>query len=431
MERVFISILLITFFTIGCNSIEKKEITEKTEDMKTQSKENNIDYGRNIVQCGECIYFCDSNDDKKSNYGRAVYSVNQEYNEKKKIVEIYGDLYATGKLFVFDNYIFVNDYIDDEYVILRISIDDNKVKTLSKGILNCIDAENGEVYYSHFLYYDSYEKNTEIFKMDVNGENVKLICLGKYEFLHKDNDVVYLEGMYDKNAVLMSINSDSSDLRKIVEIPCEYREYEKEPERITEFGIAGDWIFLSVGSYQGSGNFFYGNLVRLKKDGTEFERLIDEPIEHFYIIGDYIYFNYEYYEDNKKQGCWRMRTDLSGKEHIGDKIGMLKGYFDDGYLYGEAVAASDSNKTINDLRQLNIEKNEVISLFDGNKALMREDSNYLGYYVTEKVNEFIYFWVEVHGYNRDNDNWRGHTCYEAFYRVRDNGEDLRLLYERT
>jgi len=56
------------------------------------------------------------------------------------------------------------------------------------------------------------------------------------------------------------------------------------------------------------------------------------------------------------------------------------------------------------------------------------DSYNLSYYVLGKNNGFVYFEVVVNGYAK-NESWRGHICYKAFYRVRDNGDDLRLLYK--
>lgn len=364
------------------------------------------------------MYFYDLNDDENSDFKWAVYSANETGSEKKKVNE----RNWKEMLFVCNNYIFMNDYDGENVIICRISLDDGKVKNILEGRLNCIDRKSGNLYYSN-----SYDLNgeyiTDIFKADINGENIKRICSGKYEFLHKDGDIIYLEDKSTSNAILASVKSDGSDLKIIAEIPLAYEDI--EVENIVDFGVVDNWIFLSAGSYHGTGHFFYGGLVRMKKDGTEIERLLEET-DKFYIIDDWVYFNYNPVgeDENEKYGCYRMKSDLSEKQYLGDKIGKLL-TIDSNYLYGE----SDSEKEgINDLRQMNIEDGSIITLFEGKKAPVFDDSDYVGYYVEEKVGGFIYFSVWVHGY-AEGESWRGHNCCTAFYRIRENGSDLSLLYQ--
>ena len=418
-EKFFTFLLIVLFvFMTGCNSERTEKETVFNEEILQEK--NGCDYGNSIVWCEGKLYFYDD-DNNDFDFNGAVYSIDEYSGEKKKITEA---AWKTS-LYKLDSYIFVNGFVDEKEVILRISTDSGKVENILKGTLCCIDREKSELYYSYHYDLDG-EYITTIFKSNIDGESIKPICSGRYDFLRKDGDLIYLMERPINCTILASVKSDGSDLKKIAEIPSIY---EREP--IIDFGIASDWIFLSAGAHSGKGNYFCGGLVRLKKDGTEVERFYDEPIEHFYIIDDWIYFNYEYYKLSEKEnwGCWRMRTDLSEKEYLGDRVGVLQNCIDNKFLYCEYSANEDDVFTaINDLRQWDIENNEVITLFEGKNVLLAEDSRYLGYYVTEKIDEFIYFKVWVYGY-KSGENYAGHTCYEAFCRVRDNGEDLKILYE--
>jgi hypothetical protein len=68
-----------------------------------------------------------------------------------------------------------------------------------------------------------------------------------------------------------------------------------------------------------------------------------------------------------------------------------------------------------------------VTLFPGTTAPQFEDSTYTRYANIELAGEYVYFEVVVDGY-APHDGWRGHTCYDAYYRVHPDGTGLELLY---
>lgn len=405
--------------------------TEQTEIIQTEKMmiSNN---GGSVVQNGNNTYFYAPNDNVENTESEwAIYVLHQNDNDmtKEKIAELNG--HWQKKFFISDNFIFVTDYNEKGYNIITISLDTGEKKELCEGELELIDVQKKEIYYTVSNYHLSVEEKG-IYKMNLDGSNIKKLCPEGYTFIEKIDDLIYLDAPHaDKNndAVLASMNSDGSDLINVATIPAlTYEGDMSEYEYIVDFGICEDWIILSVGNYQGSGHFFYGSLVRLKKDGQQLERFYPSEVDSFDIIDGWIYFN-EWNERNAmfKDGCYRMSPDLSEKEYLGQEIHRMESYSEDGYIYYTYNVPAEI--IVNDLRQCTPDGKNAITLFHGNMAPQFEDSSYISYKDIETTEDYVYFGVGVHGYAVMVDSWRGHSCYYAYYRVRKDGSDLEFLYK--
>ena len=238
-------------------------------------------------------------------------------------------------------------------------------------------------------------------------------ALDNINILWDGGAIQYAWRFEDDNCVLYVIEDGASEQLAIFQPRYQgFRDY------IVDFGMIDDWIILSVGSYQGSGAVFYGDFVRMKKDGSELEHFWLTDDDRFHIIGDWVYYNYWAIQPNKLEGIYRVRVDSSDEEYMGDILRSII-VTADGYMYGTQA---------NNFIRWSPADGEIVTLFFG-EILPRFDEYDFIVYTNIKIGEgYILFTVHVWSY-RQGDTWRGSSLYTAEYRVDKNGENLLLLNE--
>ena len=259
--------------------------------------------------------------------------------------------------------------------------------------------------------------------------------------LGRDGDTWCFWRFEEDDCVLYAVEEHAAEAKRLAAFPP-YDKWEYggsvyiTRNYIVDFGICGDWLILSVGTYQGSGHIFYGDFVRLKKDGGILEHFWLTDDDRFVIVGDWIYYNFwmlEYGRAEGKEGVYRIRPDGTDKEDWRDKLEKIYLYVEDGdgYVYG----GYDTGKTIiawntlSDLIRCRTDGTEQATLFQGESLPEFDNSDYMDYYHIETTEEFILFSVYVQGYS-PGDGVRGHILYDADYRVNKDGGDLTLLREK-
>ncbi len=207
--------------------------------------------------------------------------------------------------------------------------------------------------------------------------------------------------------------------------------------QIVDFGVCGDWIIVSAGHYEGSGQYFVGDFYRIKKGGGEPERMNLTDDDEFVIAEDWIYYDFwrntETVASDKgeKTGCYRIRPDGTGKEYLGDTLYRVILYAQDGYLYGEQkVKPKLSGVPVTNLIRCNLDGTEIATLFSGDSLPFTGDSNYIEYADICVSDDCITFTAMVHGLSHD-DGWRGHCEFIAQYQTDKHGKNLTLLKELT
>jgi hypothetical protein len=238
----------------------------------------------------------------------------------------------------------------------------------------------------------------------------------------------YFWRMEKDNCVLYSIDDSELYAKQIAIFPPMDSEYSDTDSSIINFGVCGDWLIASVGHY------FYGDFVRLKKDGSELAHFYLTDDDTFVIIDDWIYYNYWANQDkpeNDADGCYRIRPDGTEKEYLGDTIHNIY-FFENGSIYGE----SSTSKTINgwnpvvDFIRCEPDGSKVVTLFKGDSLPKFENSDFIEYSNINIIKNYVMFTVSVHGQS-DGDSWRGHYIYTADYSVKNDGSNLILLNEKT
>jgi len=208
------------------------------------------------------------------------------------------------------------------------------------------------------------------------------------------------------------------------------------------FGVCGDWAVVCVGDYEGSAMLFNGYFACVKKDGSDAVKLNLTDDDKFFIVGEWIYYNYfTFARTESPEGLRRVRPDGSENEYLGAAVypvilcagdGCFYGRHDTGetYFYGDrdtGVSYADG-LPISDLVRCRPDGGDMVTLFRASALPKFDDSDRMGYENVVVTGDGVSFSVFVHGYKESDAYW-GHVDYAADYRVGKDGEGLTLLNE--
>ena len=255
-------------------------------------------------------------------------------------------------------------------------------------------------------------------------------------FIYWDDGITQFGSRIENNAtVLYAIENHDSYIIELAVFPSlnvEWGHAETEwcrPQSIFQLDVIDDWVILTAGQIQGSMRNFFGDLHRVRRDGSEREAFgLGSGSSNFIIIDGWIYYNI--FNPKEAYGWIRIRPDGTGREFMGDFIHTIILFGDDGYIYGTNAVSGDGN-----LARWRPESYDSITLFSKVDApTFDEFYNIVLYQDIIVVDGYVYFTVLVIG-TWDYIPFLGwHTPWAALYtanfRVDKDGSNLTLLYER-
>ena len=242
----------------------------------------------------------------------------------------------------------------------------------------------------------------------------------------------------DGNAVFYAIRQDDTEPpfgRE--EILATFPPDHNTPVHITQFGLLDDWIILSVGSFQGSGRNWFGDLVRMRTDGSQLENFRLETSAHgFHIMDGWLYYDYWEHQAGRRFGVWRMRADGSEHEDLSDLISTIH-VARGGYLYGvfseiSHTLSQDSGHYVfsisSNLVRVNSATGEKFTLFRGDSLPEIENARHtVARYVIREIGEdFVHFNAQIWGINEIYE-WREGMLFNHEFVVDNDGENLTPL----
>ena len=245
-------------------------------------------------------------------------------------------------------------------------------------------------------------------------------------YIHWDDGrMQYGSRVEGNNRVLYTIENRGTYLTPLASFPSlnvEWGHAETEwcrPQGIFSFDVIDDWIILSAGEIQGSMRNFFGDLHRIRRDGSGRETFgLWSFNPSFTIIDGWVYHNIWCLQNPSE---WiRIRPDGTDRESLEGTIYSII-LFTDGYIYGTHTASGRGN-----LARWRPESNEPIVLFTGDSLPIFENSDSMGFFDITVSDDYVTFTAFVWGY-RDGDSWRGSMLYSAEYRVDKDGSNLTLL----
>ena len=116
-----------------------------------------------------------------------------------------------------------------------------------------------------------------------NSDNIKTDDIN---LLEKDGEIQYFWKFEEDDCVLYCIDIYDSTAKRLAVFEPVRDDNDIRRNYIVDFGICDGWIILSVGHYAGTGNYFYGDFVRLKKDDGKLEHFWITDNDEFIIIDD-------------------------------------------------------------------------------------------------------------------------------------------------
>ena len=252
-------------------------------------------------------------------------------------------------------------------------------------------------------------------------------------FIHWDDGITQIGSMTEGNArILYSIEDGGSRITQLAVFPsldAEWGNAETQwsrPQSIFTLSVVDDWIILSAGEIQGSMQNFFGDLHRVRRDGSGREAFnIDSMNPRFIIIDGWIY--HHIWCAVEVYGWIRIRPDGTDREYVGDFIHTIILFGDDGYIYGTNAVSGEGN-----LARWWPESGESVTLFlEADAPTFNEFSSRVSYQDIVVADGYVYFTVFVYGVWDYTQLicWRTpwESLYTADFRVDKDGGNLTLL----
>ena len=256
---------------------------------------------------------------------------------------------------------------------------------------------------------------------------------GELRVLWYDGNGQYGWRFYGGKCALYLIEDNGLSVQRLALIEPMFPFWDKHRGGIFDFGIIDEWIILSVGEFQGSGWYFFGDFVRMRKDGSELEHFWLTNSHSFHIIGDWIYYYYWCHQPLKQEGIYRIRPDGSDKEYMGHILHNIILYAEDGYVY--ATQATDEiispGNPVTNLIHWNPGSGEIITLFHGSILPEIDYALRVEYRGVEVHSEYILFGAYITGDAGNLSRLITFDLYSAHYQVDKDGGNLILLNEEN
>ena len=392
--------------------------------------------GGAVVQFGDCFYFsAEEYDAQSESYKYGIYVRREGDAEKYRLLETE---WMSDHIYIIDDNLIATNWLDQHYAMHRINIINGEADLqFFVASINHVDYEAREIYYTKPFLGDE-----GLYKSNFDGSGEHFLCHVKYEFIHKEGDVIYLQdisfdGGATHYAVLYTMKSDGTGLAKLAEIPALHDDLEEYnysgDDYIQHMELAPGWIYMTVGNHQGSAGFFFGGLARVRRDGSAAEWIMALESTEFFIMDGWLYYNATSDEppnENVYGGQRISLGDLSVKEYLGSDIYSLLNcaggrlYYDGSLDFDTSAlrsrAAPGAPGTPGSA--------EDVLLFDWEWLPEFEHFYYSYFRNVQPDGGYVFFTIYVKGYV-DQDGWRGHDEYVAHYRVRADGTGLTLINE--
>ncbi|MFA9377504.1 MAG: DUF5050 domain-containing protein [Lachnotalea sp.] len=166
-----------------------------------------------------------------------------------------------------NNKIFYQHYDTTTALTLRsVSIDGTNEINISKDSIDPSCIEDGAIYYNNVS--DDFNLN----KMDVGSEQSTLLYEGAFWHPIFDDNYVYFMDL-DNDYSLARVNLSTNEKEDL------------GTGRVDTYNIYGDYVYYQANDVSNPG------LHRIKKDGTEDEKIIDGNFSNINVTSKYIYFN--------------------------------------------------------------------------------------------------------------------------------------------
>ena len=227
--------------------------------------------------------------------------------------------------------------------IVQIDPNTGKVTEISDGHIIYLSSDN-TLYYSGYSSNGIYKMNLDTFdEVTIVDENTGVHPTAYFlSVITVINDVLYYYETSDNTITVFSYDMANETLSVLTTETAELLG-DWKGLYTPRMSVCGDWLIYCIGTFRGSGNFFFGDYYRIKPDGTE-KALMKINNQDSYNIESYdfqtldswIYYLHSPVAYTADRGYYRIDPDMSIKEKLNPDIDKIIGAYG-GFLYYTTV----------------------------------------------------------------------------------------------
>ena len=397
------------------SSVDHTPLTFSTDEANAAAAYN----GKSIMRYGDAAYTIlpasEENEDGALLPCEVVaLDQNDEYAETVASVK-----YFVNAFYAFDNALLISSSYG-YYPTYRIDLETKTSSLYFDGPILGVSYEAQEIYYAN-------EPGRGLNVASFDGTEVASILDDTYQFNGAHGDVLYFSIVLDSgDAQLSAVHMGSRRVEEIALLPALDQEYETYAyDYIQMLKVCGDRIVLTFGHHEGTGHFFYGQIISMNLDGSNIvtAKTIDTSGESFEVLGNSVYMDGSI---DHAYGICQLDSHLSA-ENIILPSAWLAGVDETKSALLYTQHTGDTN--ISDLMMYNPASGTELMILSGSALPVFDNFSYMAFEHVQIIDNAAYFNVTINCYDPEVDPWRGHTAYDAIMLVQLDGSAVTVLYE--
>lgn len=289
---IIYTIIIILVFGFHPGREEVTDIHESSE--KRGNTAGNIVNRGFAAMADDWIYFSD---------GSGLFKVKKDDKSRIKISDD-----KASYLNISGNYLYFSSYMNGSTKLFRIKTDGTGRQKLSDNNCSYINVAEDFIYYISRIYDDN-TAAPGLYMIEANGRNEKRLVSGRVSNAVAQGSFIY----YTDNSKLYRIKNDGTGRMLL------------SRDHVTDMAISDGWIYYNTPTFRGDWEFY-----KIKPDGSK-KTKIATNIGSFNICGEWIYYSLSHKSSNSKS-LYRMKTDGTNNARIVDDIASDINILD-GFIY--------------------------------------------------------------------------------------------------
>jgi len=308
----------------------------------------------------------------------------------------------------------------------------NEAAECFTGAVQCVDYVRRVVYYS--IYNDMSARGLYEIGFDNLSGTGLFISEGSFEAYDEAAGVLYLSRPTSMEEfaelALYSLNLQTREEKLLTVLARTDEDFGYSNDSIPMMHIGTERVMFTLGAYQGTGNYFYGVLCAMDKDGGNLTRIaigdIGDIQPEFEMINDIAYVSGAFVKaSGEGYGVFQVSADLEEFNMLLPNAHTI-GTFGDILVYEESV---ETGTGFSDMKFYDTATGEQKLFMSYGAFPVFENFNYIQYYDVYRMGAYILYSVDINAYDPEEDNWRGHYAYSVTNLAEIDGTTVRTLFE--
>jgi hypothetical protein len=374
--------------------------------------------GGHALRYGSCLYYyAEDPNTANSALPYALYALDPDGGRPWRIFNAYyrGALWAGG------GHVFTNNLVRGQLSICRINAQTGEVSQLQTGYLEAVDAARGRLVYTR-----TQGSEAGLYACDFDGGGEARLYQGACAFLGLENTAVYFSVRQGEALLLRAAHLDGGEGRVITAESRPDPDDLLQPRDIRHFGLCGDFLVYSYGAARDNGAYFAGDLVLVRKNGSDRAVFPLTGSETFFAAGGWLYYSsYRTGGAENTFGVYRVLPDASERQMLGQAGDTLLRVTEARLYFARPQADGSADLYRSDLDG----QNPVLLYAGAQMAREAPGSGCQTYTSVDPAGEWVVFSVAVNAFAAGGDRLGG-ALLSRTYRVPSGGGEAALLGEQ-